>query len=256
MLRHHYIAPLFILLFALPFTVDYFSTLPWIYFFIITILFLGFEFYGASNIQSNFHLKAICSIEANEKTIALTFDDGPSTETLAILDVLKEFNYKATFFCIGKHVAGREDILQRIHSDGHTIGNHSFSHGFFFDLKTTGGFITELLKASESIRKVIGKTPLLFRPPYGVTTPALSRAIKKLNYTTIGWNIRSLDTAIKDKNQVLQRIKNRLKPGSIILLHDTISGNALLLKELLTFLKTENYSVVSLESLINKKAYA
>jgi peptidoglycan-N-acetylglucosamine deacetylase len=256
MLRHHYIAPLFILLFALPFTVDYFSTLPWIYFLILTILFLGFEFYGASHIQSNFHLKAICSIEANEKTIALTFDDGPSSETLAILDVLKEFNYKATFFCIGKHIADREDILQRIHSDGHTIGNHSFSHGFFFDLKTRGSFITDLLKASESIRKVIGKTPLLFRPPYGVTTPALSRAIKKLNYTTIGWNIRSFDTLNNDKNKVMKRIEKGLSPGSILLLHDTLKGNAVLVREILLYLREKKYKVVPLETLIDVKAYA
>lgn len=256
MLRHHFIAPLFVLLMALPFMVDYFKELPWIYYLIVILIFLSIEVYGAYSIRSNFHLKTICSISTNKKLVSLSFDDGPCEESLKILDVLKEHSVKATFFCIGNKIEGNEAILKRMDVEGHLIGNHSFSHTILFDLKGTHGFVKELSVTSEIIKNVIHKSPLFFRPPYGVTTPALSRAVKKLAYSTIGWNIRSLDTTIKDKAHVLQRIQKRLKPGSIILLHDTISNNAELVNELVKYLKSENYSIVSLDTLIQQKAYA
>ena len=71
----------------------------------------------------------------------------------------------------------------------------------------------------------------------------------------IGWNIRSLDTSIKDKQQVLSRIKERLEPGSIVLMHDTVTGMEIVLKELLIYLKEKNYTVVALDQLLQKKAY-
>ena len=255
MLRHRYIVILFIFLMALPFLVDYFSKPPLLYFVLVTAAFLSIEFYGAYVIDSKFHLKTICKGETSEKLVALTFDDGPGIETLAILDLLKETRTPATFFCIGSKIKNHEAILKRMDAEGHTIGNHSFHHGFFIDFKLTNGFIKELKETNSLITSVIGKTPQFFRPPYAVTTPALARALKKLNLFTIGWNIRSFDTSIQDKQVVLQRIKKRLKPGAIILLHDTIEANAILVKDVLDYLKEQQYQVDSLETLINKKAY-
>jgi peptidoglycan/xylan/chitin deacetylase (PgdA/CDA1 family) len=161
-----------------------------------------------------------------------------------------------TFFCIGKKIQGNEYILKEIHAKGHLIGNHSYAHNFLYDLKSTSSFVNDLELAGDEIERVIGKKPAFFRPPYGVTTPGIARACKKLNLEVIGWNIRSLDTQISDRQELLERIKSKLSPGSILLLHDTIHGTELAVKELLGYLKENNYKIVPLDEAIEKKAYA
>lgn len=255
MLRHHNIVILFLVLLSSLIYFDARHTVHWSLYVLLVLLFLSVEFYGAYFIHSNFHVRAICDAKTKDKVISLSFDDGPAIETEKILEVLDAFNVKATFFCIGNHIKNKEQILKKIDAKGHLIGNHSYSHGFMFDLKTTKDLISDLEHCNREIERSIGKKPAFFRPPYGVTTPGLARAVKKLGLSVIGWNIRSLDTSIKDKQQVLQRIKSRLKPGAIILLHDTISGTELVLRELLTYLEEQQYKVVPLDQLIQKQAY-
>lgn len=255
MLKHRNIVILFSIIFIVLISLDVFYNVSWIFYALGFLIFSVTEFYGAYFIHSNFHLNAICKAETSEKIIALTFDDGPAAETEKVLAVLKKFNVKATFFCIGNRIAGKEKILEEINLEGHLIANHSYSHGFFFDFKTKSAFLKDIELCNDAIFKVVHKKPNFFRPPYGVTTPGLSRAAGKMNMEVIGWNIRSLDTSIKDKETVLQRIKERLQPGSILLLHDTVAGIDLVLKEVLTYLKEQNYKVVPLDQLIQKKAY-
>ncbi|MDI1356454.1 MAG: polysaccharide deacetylase family protein [bacterium] len=225
-------------------------------YFILAFIFLVLQFYGASYIQSEFHLQAFCRSRTAEKVVAITFDDGPGISTENVLNVLKEENAKAGFFLIGKNIEGNELLLKRMQAEGHTIGNHSYTHNFWYDLNTATQFYRDLKQAEEQIERVIGTRPLYFRPPYGVTTPALARAVKKLNYHTIGWNIRSFDTKLKDPRKVMERIKERLQPGSIILLHDSMRGAEHVLTDLLQYLKKENYKIVGLEELSQQRAYA
>ena len=189
--------------------------------------------------------------------VALTFDDGPMPErTNNILNLLDKFNVKATFFCIGNRIKGNEGILKQIQEQGHLIGNHSYSHSNLFDLKNTQQMISDLQEGNKEIKRVIGKEPMFFRPPYGVTTPSLARASKKLGFEVIGWNVRSLDTSIKDKQQLVERVIPRIQPGSILLFHDTVENLEIALEEILNYLKQNNYKVVELDKLIQKKAYA
>ena len=109
-------------------------------------------------------------------------------------------------------------------------------------------------KTNGLIFETIGKKTKLFRPPYGVTNPALKRAIKDLNFHTIGWNIRSLDT-INSVEKTVQRVKKQLSPGSIILFHDNREHIAEILKTFLEYAKSENYEIVPLDELLNIKAY-
>jgi peptidoglycan/xylan/chitin deacetylase (PgdA/CDA1 family) len=95
----------------------------------------------------------------------------------------------------------------------------------------------------------------LFRPPFGVTNPNIARAVTKTNQIVIGWNIRSLDTVIESQNAILNRIKNRVKPGGIILLHDTSDKTVLVLEQLLLFLQSEGYQTVTIEELLEISAY-
>jgi peptidoglycan/xylan/chitin deacetylase (PgdA/CDA1 family) len=94
-----------------------------------------------------------------------------------------------------------------------------------------------------------------FRPPFGVTNPMIAKAVSKTKHHVIGWNIRSLDTVYENENIIFERVKNKIKPGGIILLHDTSQKSVNVLERLLLFLKTENYSIVSVDKLLNLSAY-
>lgn len=256
LLRHRSIVILFLILLGILIAIDLSYTVSFLFYVLLFLVFLTIEFYGAYHIGSNFHLRAICQGASTGKLIALTFDDGPASQTEAVLKTLQEFEAKATFFCIGRHIQGNTGILKKMDAAGHLIANHSFSHSPFFDFKSRRQMMEELEQTTMEIRNATGRSPLFFRPPFGVTTPAMSRAVGTLGLTVIGWNIRSLDTSIKDREKLVERIKSRVRPGAILLMHDRLEGIETVLKELLIFLKKNNYKVVPLDQLINKKAYA
>ncbi|MGZ4117833.1 MAG: polysaccharide deacetylase family protein [Bacteroidia bacterium] len=246
----------FILAVCVVVSLHYFSgfSLWWIV--LPVLIYKAFIIYGSATIQSDFYTKAFCNSNTSEKEIAITFDDGPNAEyTPKVLSILAEHDAKATFFIIGKNIQGNENIVKQIDSAGHLIGNHTFSHSFFIDFKSKNGFIYELDATSDSIFEITGKRMRLFRPPYGVTTPNLARAAKALNYDIIGWNIRSLDTT-KDTAEIIQkRIEKQLKPGAVILFHDTSDKTVQVLKQTLNFAKENGFKIVSVEELLKTKAY-
>jgi peptidoglycan-N-acetylglucosamine deacetylase len=206
-------------------------------------------------ICSGFHMKALCSRKTEQKVIAITYDDGPHPgNTDAILDVLKD-RAKATFFCIGSKLKGNEALLERMHEEGHLIGTHSFSHSNWFDLYSSKKMKRELKQSEEMIYKILSKKPLLFRPPYGVINPMLKRALGAFSYQIIGYSNRSLDTVTKDENKVIERLMRRLKPGDVVLLHDTVPYSATLLKKFLYELAEKGFIVIGLDELFNIRAY-
>jgi peptidoglycan/xylan/chitin deacetylase (PgdA/CDA1 family) len=210
---------------------------------------------GSANIDSDFYIQAHCNGTTTEKEIALTFDDGPTRFTQKILNTLAEHHATATFFVIGKNIAGNEAILKKAVSEGHTIGNHTFSHSFFIDFKNAAAFKEELIQTADAVYSVTGKRLQFFRPPYGVTTPNLAKAAKALNYKVIGWNIRSLDTTKDSEAIIFNRVKEQLKPGAIILFHDTSDKTNNVLKQTLSFAKENGFKVVGLEQLLKLSAY-
>ncbi|MEO6490829.1 MAG: polysaccharide deacetylase family protein, partial [Ferruginibacter sp.] len=129
-------------------------------------------FYGCAYISSSFFIKVICSATTDKKEIAISFDDGPAVNyTPAILQLLKEQNIKAAFFCIGKRIAGNEKLLQQVKQEGHIIGNHSYSHDFWFDMFSSKKMLNDMRLMDERMKNVTGFSPKLFRPPYGVINP-------------------------------------------------------------------------------------
>ena len=153
-----------------------------------------------------FFYKVICSANTDQKEIAISFDDGPASNyTPEILQLLKQDNVKAAFFCIGNRIAGNESIIAKIKEEGHIIGNHSYSHHFWFDLFSSKKMLDDLKKMDQEIERVIGLQPKLFRPPYGVTNPNLKKAIIKGDYTPVGWSVRSMDTVIKNEKNCSTR---------------------------------------------------
>ncbi|WP_333873590.1 polysaccharide deacetylase family protein [Methylobacter sp.] len=217
---------------------------------------LALIIYGSAVIQSNFHAQAYCYANVSEKEIALSFDDGPNREyTPQVLSTLAQFNAPATFFVTGKNIEGNENILKQMDAEGHSIGNHSYTHSFYVDFKSLQGFKNELDRTTESVFKVIGKRMKLFRPPYGVTTPNLVKASNSLNYSIIGWTIRSFDTTADTSQTITRRIQTQLKPGAIILFHDTSDKTVQVLKQTLNFAKENGYKIVSIEQLLKIDAY-
>lgn len=247
---------LFLILFLLLLFSSFIITVKWWYF----LLPFGIRFFivlaGSSLIHLNFHIEAFSkNPKTKEKKIALTFDDGPDPFTLEILSLLKKHNIKAAFFCIGKNIEKHPEILNQTAAEGHIIGNHSYSHAHFFDFYNKEQVIQELSNTDVIIQKNIGKKPIFFRPPYGVTNPSIRKALEVTQHKVIGWNIRSMDGIIKNEKIILNRIKKRVSPGSIILLHDTSLNTVHVVEQLLLFLHVNNYTVVSLEELLNLKAY-
>jgi peptidoglycan-N-acetylglucosamine deacetylase len=219
-------------------------------------VFLVILIYGSAHLQSNFFTPALCSANITEKHIALTFDDGPNAEfTPDVLALLAQYHAPATFFVIGNNIYGNEKILKKIDAAGHSIGNHSSTHSYLIDFKTVQGFKDELNQTAELIHKIIGKQVTLFRPPYGVATPSLAKAATQLNYTIIGWSVRSLDTTLSSVQAITQRIHAKIRPGAIILFHDTSEKTLEALKQTLEFTKNNGYKVVSIEQLLKIDAY-
>ncbi|CAN5172892.1 polysaccharide deacetylase family protein [soil metagenome] len=212
--------------------------------------------YGSYFIHSGFHLKAICKGNISSNQISITFDDGPHPEiTPAILEVLREFQVKAAFFCIGYRMDQHQKLTKQIIEEGHIIGNHSWHHGWEFDFKSAHDMQVELNKTSHLLEQLIGLKTHYFRPPYGATNPNLAKAIKATNMVAIGWSLRSLDTTIKNPQKLAKRVSRRINDGDIVLFHDTQAGTVSALREFLKFCKEEGYKVVPLPELINIPAY-
>lgn len=207
----------------------------------------GFVAFNVVKIRYTLFMKSVCRIKTKEKVVFLTFDDGPNPETTEkILSILESHQIKATFFCIGDNVTTNAHLARKIDSLGHLIGNHTQSHNWSDTFKNTNEYETLVNNCSEAVNKATGKKPVLFRPPYGITNPSIAKAIKKLHLTSIGWNIRSFDTIIKDENKILARIITRLKPGSIILLHDSMPVTVILLPKLIQQIHANGYKILSL----------
>lgn len=220
-------------------------------------IYLGAAAWGSMSIRSNFYTPVLWKGSDHTKSVAITFDDGPYAEgTPEILEILHKYNIKAAFFCIGKHVDQHPALLQKIYEQGHLIGNHSYSHHPVFNLFPSKKVHKDLTQANACIEKVIGKKPLLFRPPYGVTNPMLSSALQKLNLLSIGWSIRSFDTVLTDKDKLLKRVTRNVKPGDIFLFHDKCKVTVQILPALIGYLIAEGFVIERVDQLLNIPAYA
>ena len=181
-------------------------------------------------------------------TVYLTFDDGPIPEiTTWVLEELKKFDLKATFFCIGENIDKHPEIFKKVISEGHAVGNHTFNH--LNGWKTPTEVYIENIKLCE---EVIEKTTnynyksKLFRPPYGKLKTAQATAIEKLGYKIIMWDVLSADfDKTLSKEQCLDNVLSNVKPGSIIVFHDSVKAFKNLqyvLPKTLAFLKEKKFN--------------
>lgn len=206
---------------------------------------------GAYKIGSGFYVTTICRGNKNNPKVAITFDDGPCEQTSNILDMLNKHGAKASFFVCGKNIPYYSTILQQMHKEGHSIGNHSYSHNPKLPLSSAKQILEDIELCSTELTKNKLPATRYFRPPYGVTNPNIAKALKKLNMDTIGWSIRSFDTVLSSE-KVLKRVKKKLKNGSIILFHDTTKDIEPILEQVLIYCKQKGLQTVTLDNLIGK----
>jgi peptidoglycan/xylan/chitin deacetylase (PgdA/CDA1 family) len=248
---------IFIALFILSAVYQLRYGLPVFAYVLLLLFYLAILFWGSYWVGSGFYFRIICSANTSKKEIAISFDDGPVPEyTPEILRLLKENQVQAAFFCIGKRIEGNEILFNRIHEEGHIIGNHSYSHDRWFDLFSSNKMAADLQKMNLETKRVCGLIPRFFRPPYGVTNPPLGRAIKAGNFIPIGWSIRSLDTVRKNEKKMLRKILGSLQPGAIILFHDTSKTTLAVLPEFFKLASGAGYEIVRLDKLLKLDPYA
>jgi peptidoglycan/xylan/chitin deacetylase (PgdA/CDA1 family) len=255
MLKYQKIIIAFLLLMASAIIFDHYLHIGiWPYIFIIITL-IGFLAYGSINISSDYYCRVLCYANTDEKKIALTFDDGPDkTVTTAILDVLKRHDVSAAFFTIGHKAEENPSLIRKIDDEGHVVGSHSYSHHFFFDLFGSQKMIMELQKTESVLNKILNKKIRMFRPPYGVTNPPLARALKKMKYHIIGWSLRSKDTVLRD-DRLFERLTKRVKPGDIIIFHDTKAHTAEVLDKFIIFARENNFIFERADRLLKIEPY-
>lgn len=224
----------------------------------VTLIWLIFTALGSGLIGWNYYFKSLNkSLEESENRIAITFDDGPNLEfTPKVLELLKQYNAKATFFCIGKHIEAHPNLVKHILEEGHVIGNHTYSHSNNFGVFSTQKVKAELEQTNTVFENITGLKLRLYRPAFGVTNPNIKRAVKALQLQSIGWSKRSLDTTNRSQDVIYKRVTTGLKSGDVILLHDTSQKTVDTLEQLLLFLQKQNLKSVSVDTLFNIKAYA
>jgi peptidoglycan/xylan/chitin deacetylase (PgdA/CDA1 family) len=231
--------------------------LPILAYFLLLLAYSLIVFWGCYDVGSGFFIKIVCKTDTGRKEIAISFDDGPAENyTPKILEILDTENVKATFFCIGNRIAGNEAILKQVQAYGHIIGNHSYSHHFWFDMYSSKKMEDDLKQMDAVMERVTGLKPKLFRPPYGVTNPNLAKAIKNGGYTPVGWSVRSMDTVIKDGKKLLAKINEGIKPGAVFLFHDTSKTTLDVLPEFIQEVKKRGYNIIPLDKLLALQPYA
>ena len=221
----------------------------------LTLIYIVFLVIGSIKINWNFYFKSRSHGKRQVSEIALTFDDGPDeSKTIKILDILKKHNIEAAFFSVGNKIEKNISVFNQIVEAGHIIGNHSYSHSFWFDFYSPARMVREINRTDQLIQKYSGKKSLLFRPPYGVTNPFLSKALKKTGHISVSWSLRSFDTT-KKKDDMMRHLKRRLKDGDIILFHDTSKVTAEVLEDFINFIKKKGKKIVGLDKLLKISAY-
>ena len=152
--------------------------------------------------------------------IHLTFDDGPHpAATPVVLEILRRYHVRATFFLVGERVQKYPEIVQAIVADGHAVGNHTYSHRSVM-FRSTGKVRDEVRRCNEAILESGGPRPSMFRPPHGVFDPTPPARVRAEGCSTVLFGVNSWDFSRPHPNRIIDRIVRLTRPGDIVLFHD------------------------------------
>jgi len=216
--------------------------------FVVAVLAGVFLWYAATVPSSRVFGSQLVKGPAHSNYIALTFDDGPSVPyTGQILDLLGERNVKATFFVCGQNVELYPELARRIVAEGHSIGNHTYSHPFLY-LLGPRAMSEEIDRTQSIIEEATGVRPKLFRPPYGIRWFGLSRILVERGLTLVQWSVTGYDWKNRREEIVAAALKG-LQPGAIMLFHDIHAETVAALPVILEGVKAAGLEPVEISKL-------
>ncbi len=186
---------------------------------------------------------------AREKCIALTFDDGPEQGTGRLLDILAEKKVRSTFFLVGRQVSAHAGIVERMVSEGHIVGNHTWTH-LELPHYRRGEVRAQIERAAEAITAAGAPAPTLFRPPYGALSDMVRREISGLGYATILWDVDTLDWESRDTKQTVANALAEARPGGIILMHDIHEETIDAVPRIIKQLRKDGFTLVTVPELL------
>lgn len=190
---------------------------------------------------------------SEKKRIALTFDDGPHPRyTPQILDILAEFGVEATFFTVGVNAETYPEIVKRIAAEGHEIGNHTYHH--YHTASVAGDVLTQdILACSRVLKEQTGEAPRLFRPPEGICNEDITRLCEEQGYIIVMWSVDTRDWTHPEVGEICQNVRQNVRDGSIILMHDFIgkkSPTPAALRRIIPMLQESGFEFVTVSRLL------
>lgn len=191
--------------------------------------------------------ESVPAVAYYEKVVALTFDDGPGYKTtMTLLDGLKERDVHATFFLLGQQIEERKEVIERMHEDGHLIGNHTYSH-IQLDTVNIVCALDEIAKTNQIIEEITGAKPKYIRPPYGSWSDALE---EEIDMTPVLWTVDTSDWNTRDVNRIVNYVVNEVESGDIILMHDIYDTSVAAALEIVDQLKSRGFVFVTVDELL------
>lgn len=182
-----------------------------------------------------------------KKFVALTFDDGPRIDTTGrLLDGLLERGASATFFLLGQRIAGNEDLVRRMQTEGHQVGNHTWSH-VLLQKMDRAAVTGEIGRTDALLREILGEGDYWVRPPYGLLTPE-----QRTWFTVplVHWSVDPEDWKLRNADADVRAVLKKVKPGDIILMHDTVPATVDAAVRIVDALQEQGYTFVTVEELL------
>ncbi|MFH0999091.1 MAG: polysaccharide deacetylase family protein [Pseudomonadota bacterium] len=206
-----------------------------------------------------YYLPIISRGKSGEQAVALTFDDGPDPlSTPDLLRLLAKHQVKATFFVIGEKASEHPELVREIVRQGHSIGNHTYTHDNLMLLKNRHHLLNEIEKTQNVLRE-LGVISYAFRPPVGITSPGLIQILRHLNLYTVNFSCRAFDCGNRRIRNLSKKILIRVHPDDILLLHDARPKNDHLfsywlqeMDRILTGIEVKGLTVLPLSAIIGR----
>jgi peptidoglycan-N-acetylglucosamine deacetylase len=220
----------------------------------LAIIYVAVLGWGVFDIGSQFFVRTVW--KGPKGQIAFTFDDGPHpVHTPQILQLLDEEGVKAAFFCIGRHAERYPELVREIDARGHVVGNHTYLHTHRFGLMSAEQVCKEIRHGREAIARIIGRSPRMFRPPFGVINPKIAKAVEAERDVIIGWDLRSRDGVARSEKDILDRVIPRLRRSSLVLFHDTNPHTPGAVRKVIHLCRQNGTEIVSLPELTGVYPY-
>ena len=182
--------------------------------------------------------------------VALTFDDGPSRHTSRILDVLEQYDGRATFFVLGYRVEPHRDVIMRAANMGNEIVNHTWSHSDLTSISQEE-VVAQIQSTSAAIEAITGYSPRFYRPPFGRTNSSVRYVSTGLGYAIVNWTLDTLDWRYRDADRIYDTIMSEVEDGAVILLHDIHITTAEAMERVIPSLIAKGFKLVTVSEVLD-----